>query len=180
MSTIDKLKELNAARAKVASLEQAIAAELNTELAALPAQYGFESVVDFVAAVAAAGKPSSQKTGKSKVVAKPEASAKGKRRKKRAVITDATREEVKQLVAAGKTGSEIAKVVGISLPSVQNIKKALGLVGKPGKAKAAPASKSKVAVKAVPAAKRKAPAKKKRRTRAIATAATKAEVKKEN
>jgi DNA-binding CsgD family transcriptional regulator len=35
---------------------------------------------------------------------------------------------VKKLVGAGKTGSEIAKSLGISLPSVQNIKKALGLV----------------------------------------------------
>ena len=30
----------------------------------------------------------------------------------------------------GKTGGEIAKSLGISLPSVQNIKKALGLVKK--------------------------------------------------
>jgi transposase len=35
---------------------------------------------------------------------------------------------VKKLVQDGKTGSEVAKLVGISLPSVQNIKKALGLV----------------------------------------------------
>ncbi len=49
---------------------------------------------------------------------------------RRAVITDDTRAEVKKMVQAGKTGSEIAKAVGISLPSVQNIKKALGLVEK--------------------------------------------------
>ena len=36
--------------------------------------------------------------------------------------------EVKKLVEAKKTGAEIAKALGISLPSVQNIKKALGLV----------------------------------------------------
>jgi DNA-binding CsgD family transcriptional regulator len=40
------------------------------------------------------------------------------------------REQVKKLVAEGKTGSAIAKEVGISLPSVQNIKKAAGLVNK--------------------------------------------------
>jgi hypothetical protein len=44
------------------------------------------------------------------------------------VITDETRAKVKALVEAGKTGAEIAAEVGISLPSVQNIKKALGLV----------------------------------------------------
>jgi DNA-binding CsgD family transcriptional regulator len=37
---------------------------------------------------------------------------------------------VKKLVAAGKTGNEIAEALSISLPSVQNIKKALGLVQK--------------------------------------------------
>ena len=45
-------------------------------------------------------------------------------------LTDATRAQVKKLVEAGKTGSEIAKAVGVSLPSVHNIKKALGLVKK--------------------------------------------------
>ena len=45
-------------------------------------------------------------------------------------MTDATRAEVKKLVEAGKTGGEIAKTVGVSLPTVQNIKKALGLVQK--------------------------------------------------
>jgi DNA-binding CsgD family transcriptional regulator len=35
---------------------------------------------------------------------------------------------VKKLVEGGKTGSQIAKALGISLPSVQNIKKSLGLV----------------------------------------------------
>ena len=42
------------------------------------------------------------------------------------------RAEVKSMVEAGKTGTEIVAALGISLPSVQNIKKALGLV-KPGK-----------------------------------------------
>jgi hypothetical protein len=32
------------------------------------------------------------------------------------------------MVDAGRTGAEIAKALSISLPSVQNIKKALGLV----------------------------------------------------
>jgi DNA-binding CsgD family transcriptional regulator len=49
-------------------------------------------------------------------------------RRKRATITDATRAEVKTMVEAGKTGAEIAAALGISPPSVQNIKKALGLV----------------------------------------------------
>ena len=123
----DKLKELAAARAKLASLEQSIAAELNKELAALPGRYGFSDAGSFIAAVKAAtggrrgrrGRPS----GAGKKIAGP-------KRRKRAKITDATRAEVKKLVGQNKTGAEIAKAVGISLPSVQNIKKALGLVRK--------------------------------------------------
>jgi DNA invertase Pin-like site-specific DNA recombinase len=126
----NKLKELEAARAKLASLEKSIAVELNKELAALPAQYGFSSAAEFAAAVTkAAGGRRGRKPGrKAKVAAKPIAA--GKKRRKRAKITDATRAEVKKLVEAGKSGSEIARIVKISLPSVQNVKKALGLVKK--------------------------------------------------
>lgn len=125
----NKLKELEAARAKLASLEKSIQAELNKELAALPAKYGFKSAAEFAAAVtkAAGGRPAG-KPAKAKAAAQP--AAKGKKRRKRATITDATRSEVKKLVEAGKSGGEIAKAVGISLPSVQNIKRDLGLVKK--------------------------------------------------
>ena len=117
----DKIKELEATRAKLASLEQSIEAQLRKELASLPAKYGFASADDFVKAVKAAsgarrGRPAGKRGGP------------GKKRRTRAVITDATRAEVKKLVAAGKTGGQIASSLGISLPSVQNIKKALGLV----------------------------------------------------
>ena len=119
----NKLKEIEAARAKIAALEKAVAAELNKELASLPAHYGFSSVKAFAKAVKAAVGGS----GKVRAAAKPAAGGKAKRRT-RAVITDATRAEVKKLVEAGKSGAAIAKSIGISLPSVQNIKKALGLV----------------------------------------------------
>jgi len=111
------LKELNNTKAKVAQLEQALA----KELASLPSAYGFESLKSFVAALkAAAG-------GKVRGAARPKKPAARKVRK-RAKITDAVRAKVKKLVEAGKTGSSIARAAGISLPSVQNIKKALGLV----------------------------------------------------
>lgn len=131
----DKLKELEAARAKLASLEQSIAGELNKELAGLPARYGFASAADFIDAVVAAtgggrgrrgrkpGRPAAAGAGGGR-------GGPGRKRRKRAVITDETRAQVKKLVAEGKTGAEIAKVLDISLPSVQNIKKALGLVKK--------------------------------------------------
>lgn len=110
----DKIKELEAARAKISKLEQAIAAERAKELAALPTKYGFDSVGAFIKAVKAAAGGNTHK------------GAAGGRRK-RAVITADTKSKVKALAEAGKTGAEIAKTVGISVPSVQNIKKELGL-----------------------------------------------------
>lgn len=131
----DKLKELEATRAKLATLEQSIAAELNRELAGLPAKYGFESAAEFVQAVqAATGGRARGRRGPGARRGRPPGPAKqagaGRKRRRRAVITDETRSQVKKLVESGKTGAEIAKSLGISLPSVQNIKKALGLVKK--------------------------------------------------
>jgi len=121
----DKLKELEATRAKLANLEQTIASELKRELAGLPAKYGFDSVAEFVKAVeAASGKRRGRPVGSGG------RGGPGKKRRRRAVITDDTRASVKKMVGDGKTGAEIAKSLGISLPSVQNIKKALGLVKK--------------------------------------------------
>lgn len=117
----DKIKELEAAKAKVASLTEAISAERNKELASLPSQYGFATTADFINAVRAA---TAGKRGRP---------VGGGKKRTRAVITDAIRAEVKKMAAAGKTGNEIAAAVGISLPSVQNIKKALGLIRKRGK-----------------------------------------------
>ena len=123
----EKLKELEAARAKLASLEQSIAAERNAELAALPAKLGYASAADFLAAFKAATGAAGAKRGRKPGKAKPAGKA---GRKARVPITDEIRAQVKKLVDAGKSGAEIAKAVGISLPSVQNVKKALGLVKK--------------------------------------------------
>jgi hypothetical protein len=125
----DKFKELQAARDKLAAVVQQLAEERVKELATLPSKYGFASTSEFVAAVNKAtgggsgGKPRGRKPGAA-------AAASGKKRRTRAVITDETRAQVKKMVAEEKTGHEIAKALGISLPSVQNIKKALGLVQK--------------------------------------------------
>ena len=134
----DKLKELEAARVKLAALEQSIATELNQELAGLPAKYGFASVGEFVTAVTSAsgggggggrGRRRGRPPGSSSASAKAAPAKKGgRKRRTRAVITDETRAQVKKMVDAGKTGAEIAQALKISVPSVQNIKKALGLV----------------------------------------------------
>ena len=122
----DKIKTLAITRARVAELEKSIATELNRELAALPGKYGFDNLPAFFQAVkdASRGKVRTQSKNSS---TKSTGTGTGKRRK-RAIITPETKSKVKSLVESGKTGAEIAKIVGISLPSVQNIKKDLGLV----------------------------------------------------
>lgn len=116
-----KLKELQAARDRLASLEKTMEAEL----AALPAQFGFASAQAFADAVvkaSASGTRLARKAGRRKDAVKP----KGKR--KRSVVTDELRNQVKQLAEAGQTGAEIKAATGLSLPTIQNIKKAFGLV----------------------------------------------------
>lgn len=121
----EDIKELEAARAKVAELEKTVAAQLTQELVSLPGKYGYADLNAFISAL----KKAAGVTGKSGKGARAAAKAPGTgERRKRAVITDETRAEVKRLVEAGSTGSQIATTLGISLPSVQNIKKALGLV----------------------------------------------------
>jgi DNA-binding NarL/FixJ family response regulator len=127
----DKLKTLAQAKAKVAELEKSITAELNQELAALPGKFGFDDVAAFVDAVRSASRSSGSKgkpRGRRPAAAAAAPASTGGKRRKRAIITSETRSKVKSLVEAGKTGAEIARSVGISLPSVQNIKKDLGLV----------------------------------------------------
>lgn len=123
----NQIKEIEAARAKIAALEKSVEAAMNKELAALPGKYGFASVKAFATAVMAAAGSAGKGRAGAKSSAKP-AAAGAKKRRTRAVITDATRADVKKLVEAGKSGGAIAKALQISLPSVQNIKKALGLV----------------------------------------------------
>lgn len=122
---LNKIQALEAAKAKIsakiARLEKKIAAQRQRQLAGLHAKHGFDSVEEFIAAVRQAGGGKGKGRGRA-------AGAAGKKRRKRAVITDATRDAVKKQAEAGKTGAAIAASLGISLPSVQNIKKALGLV----------------------------------------------------
>ena len=146
-----QIKELAAAREKLAHLERAVATELPQELSGLPEQYGFPDVKSFLKAV-----ESATSGGGRKKAGRPKKAAAAPKTHKRAIITDATRAQVKKLFKAGKSGSQIAKAVGISVPSVQNIKKALGMVK-------SRAPKAKAPAKKKPAKKRavwKAPAKK--------------------
>lgn len=131
----DTIKKIAEYKTRLADLER----ELFGQLAQLPAQYGFASAEEFIAAFrrAVAGKPGRKpgkaakapKAPKAAKAAKPAKAGKGGR-KARVKITPEIIAQVKSLAEAGKTGKEIAKATSISLPSVQNLKKKLGLVGK--------------------------------------------------
>jgi len=114
-----QIQELEATKAKIVALEKTIAKELSKELASLHAKYGFEFIKAIKAAVG---------TGKGRKSKATKAAGGKSKRRHRAVITEDTRANVKKLVEAKKTGTQIAKTLGISLPTVQNIKKSLGLV----------------------------------------------------
>jgi hypothetical protein len=120
-----QIKELEVTKAKIVALEKSIAKRLRKELSSLHSKYGFDSLKEFIKALKASSVGGARRKAARGKPAKPAGKAK---RHKRSVITDETRASVKKLVEAGKTGSQIAKSLGISLPSVQNIKKALGLV----------------------------------------------------
>ena len=112
-------QEIAIAKAKVAELEGFL--KNQGKLARLPFDFGYNDLKSFIKALkrAAGAKPAKAV----KVVKVRKA-----RRGKRARITPEMKEAVKAAVVAGKTGAVIAKEFGISLPSVQNIKKEFGLV----------------------------------------------------
>ena len=122
-----KIKALKAEQQRIARQQAVLEAKFNAQLAALPVQFGFKSAAEFIAAVKAAtgaGGAAVKSAGK----AKRGRPAGVKRRRKRTKITAEIRSQVGDLVKAAKTNKEVAKSVGISEPSVQNIKKDLGLV----------------------------------------------------
>ena len=125
----DKLQKLRQYQKQMAQLEKELS-RFNSKLLALPAKYGFKTMNSFIEALrAAAGTGASASGSTARSVA---ASSTPSGRKPRAVITPETKQKLKALVKDGKTGSEIAEELNISLPSVQNIKKELGLVKKRG------------------------------------------------
>lgn len=139
MSNLQNLTQaLEKKKAELEKLQQELEQTREKELTSLPKQVGFETVDDLIKALApfasprlkgmlngGGGTPGRRRAASSATGAADSAS--GGRGRKRARITDEMKEQVKKLVEEGKTGSEIAKTVGISVPSVANIKKALGL-----------------------------------------------------
>lgn len=140
----EQIAKLEKAKADLLQLEAKIAAERVAALAKLPSEFGYASLDEFIKALKAADKGGAKTKGKpgrkaAATSAKAPKSAKADKGTKRAKITDEVKAQVKAMAEAGKTGNEIAAALGISTPSVQNIKKAFGLV-KPRAASEVPAA----------------------------------------
>lgn len=142
----DTLKLIADAKSKLASLEEKAASELSSKLTNLHTDLGYESREDLIAALQglgsakkATGKKRGRKPGKKAAAKAPKApkaakaapakKAGGKKaRAKRTRITDELKSKVIAAVKAGGKGAAIASQFGISVPSLQNIKKAAGLI----------------------------------------------------
>ena len=96
-------------------------------LGVLYRKYGFSNNAEFIKELRNSfDTPMSKRKGAAaKSAIKP---ASTKKRQKRTRITPEIKAAVKAAVKAGKTGAAIAKSLKISVPSVHNIKKELGLV----------------------------------------------------
>lgn len=111
--------ELQMLRKQIAKLEKGVVKQ-QKKLLALPAKFGFRTIGDFVDALKSAASAAGSTFETARVS--------GSRR--RAKITPEVKAQVKALVGEGKKAGEIAAKLGISVPSVANIKKELGLVKK--------------------------------------------------
>lgn len=139
MSFTDQIAELQKAKAKLAQAEAKLAADRVAALSRLPGDYGYANLNDFIKALKdAAGKARKGRPAKAAKVAKAPKAAKAKAGKRtRAKITPELKQQVISAVQSGQSGAEIAEAFGISLPSVQNIKKEAGLVKARGNSGAA-------------------------------------------
>lgn len=116
-------KKLAALRSQLESLQS----EADRELANIPKEYGFPDKESFLAAFHAAtgGRPT--RRGRPPGPGSDSPSDTSGKRRRRSKITPEMKQQLKDLVKEGKTGAQIAEQLKISLPSVANIKKELGL-----------------------------------------------------
>jgi hypothetical protein len=135
---VTRLTELAAMQAKTAELEKNILAERNAAMVQLPAQFGFQSNDDFIAAFRDATNGTSMvvhgRNGNGrKTTATKRASGNGRKttngKRHRASITPERREEIKKWFKAEKgTVLEAAQTFEISAATAQNIKEEAGMV----------------------------------------------------
>jgi hypothetical protein len=124
----DTLKEIENTKSKLAELQKKADTERSKQLNGLHTSLGFASREELISALRSLD---GAKAAKGRPGRKPKAAASApaasKKRSKRARITDDTRQQIVAALKGGAKGTQVAKDFGISLPSLQNIKKAAGL-----------------------------------------------------
>lgn len=116
-----KLKEIAQYKAKIAALEKAILAERQSKLKKLQDDLGFDSSVDLIKALRSLDAGAPKSSGKAK------AGAAKKPRRKRALVTAEMREGIAAALREGGKAAAVAKQFDVSVPTVQNVKRAAGL-----------------------------------------------------
>ena len=142
-SLLNLRKEHAEAQRQLAEIEKKIQKAESSTLLSLPARAGFRTVDELIKALiphaspvlkgryaSLAGAPVAKTTQPAKAPIATVAPIKASRKKKRTRITPEKKEQVQKAVKEGKSGSAIAKDLGISVASVQNIKKEFGLIKK--------------------------------------------------
>ncbi len=122
-----KIKELADYKAKIVELEKSVLEEREAALSRAHTDLGFASRTDLIKALKALEKAGPKKRGRKKGAKTAAAPAEKKGRRKRTTITPELRDSILAAVKEGGTGAAVAKRFGVSLPTVQNIKRAAGL-----------------------------------------------------
>ncbi len=106
---IDKIKELKQLLDQAAALERKIEEEKAAKLAAIHEEVGMESTEALINALRGLAKQPPKK-------------------KKRIRLSPAQKEKIAKAIKGGLKGTEASRKFGVSLPTVQKIKKDFGLV----------------------------------------------------
>ena len=120
----ETLKQIADAKVKLANLEKKAATETAKQLKELHKSLGYDTRAELIAALQGLEGGKVKRGRKAKAASAPTGT---KKRAKRTRITEELKAEVIAAVKAGDKGTAIAKKFGISVPSLQNIKKAAGL-----------------------------------------------------
>ena len=127
MSFIAQFNEIKLAKSKLAAAEEKLVIARTSALNKLPSDFGFKSLKDFIKALkAASGK--AKKGTSAKPAKAPKKEKKTKAPKGRTKLTAELKAQVVEAFKANKTAAEICAAFGISIPSIQKIKKDAGLV----------------------------------------------------
>jgi hypothetical protein len=125
------LKALRKAEAEVQRLRQKAASERAGQLKGLHTSFGFTSRLELIEALVAldgSGRRGGRPKGAASKGAASQAGAPTKARKRRVRVTPEMKAELIKAIKAGDSGAVVAKRFGVSSQTVQNIKKAAGLV----------------------------------------------------